>query len=115
MVVMGEALCSKRGWGGLGCKNLKKFNIAMLAKQVKRLINNDNPPVSGFTRVRYFPNRNLLNAKIGANPRYMCWSILAAQEITKRGCRRRIGNGKDTRIRCLIKRMAIHRPICQRA
>lgn len=82
--------------GGLGFRDLRKFNIAMLAKQGWRLMNNDNQLVTSLMKARYYPNCDFLDAKIGDNPSFMWRSILAAQESVRKGCRKRIGNGKDT-------------------
>lgn len=47
-------------------------------------------------KARYFPKTDFLNAKLGDNPSYMWRSILSAQDIVRKGCRRKIGDGKDT-------------------
>lgn len=61
-------------------------------------VNNDNPLVTLCMKAQYFPNGDFLTAKLGANPSYMWRSILVAQEVLKRGCRKRIGDGKQTEI-----------------
>lgn len=82
----------------MGFRDLRKFNIAMLAKQGWRLLNNENSLVTSLMKARYYPRSDFLNAELGANPSYMWRSILAAQDILKQGCRRRIGDGQSTRI-----------------
>ena len=93
-----DKLCAVKEAGGLGFKNLHQFNIAMLAKQGWRFLNNSNPLVTSIMKARYFPNTDFLHAKLGDNPSYMWRSILAAQEVVKQGCRRRIGTGTDTTV-----------------
>lgn len=93
-----KRLCAVKEGGGLGIKELYQFNLAMLAKQGRRLINNVNPLVSNLMKARYYPNEEFLNATLGFNPSFMWRSILAAQNLLKQGCRRRIGNGDSTRI-----------------
>lgn len=93
-----ERLCVVKEEGGLGFKKLRDFNIAMLAKQAWRLINNINPLVTQLMRARYFPNTDFLNAKIGVNPSYVWRSILESNDVIRQGCRRRIGNGLSTKI-----------------
>lgn len=78
--------CLGRGYaslkkGGLGFKDLKSFNIAILAKQCWRLINDSNPLVTRIMKARYYPNTDFLNAQIGENPSYMWRSIIAGQEV----------------------------------
>lgn len=57
--------------GGLGLKQLRTFNIAMLAKQVWRILNNSNPLVTVILKARYFSNTIFLNAGLGVNPSYV--------------------------------------------
>lgn len=84
--------------GGLGFRQLRNFNISMLAKQGWRLVNNDNPLVTMCMHAKYYPNGHFLSAKLGTNPSYMWRSIFAAQEIVGKGCRRRIEDGQQTEI-----------------
>ncbi|WOH11480.1 hypothetical protein DCAR_0830967 [Daucus carota subsp. sativus] len=91
-----DRLCEVKEVGGLGFRKLKEFNVAMLAKQAWRLINNSNPLVAAIMKARYYANTDFLNAKLGSNPSYMWRSIMESQEVIKRGCRRKIGDGRDT-------------------
>lgn len=75
-----ERICVTKEDGGLRFRELRKFNIAMLAKQGWRLLNNDNPLVTSLVKARYYPNSDFLNAKLGFNPSYIWRSIIAAQE-----------------------------------
>lgn len=69
-------MCECKEGGGLGFKNLKDFNILMLAKQGWRFINNSNPLVTSLMKAKYFPGSDFLNAKMGDNPSYIWRSIL---------------------------------------
>lgn len=70
----------------------------MLAKQAWRLLNEVNPLVTNLMKARYYADTNFLEATMGSNPSFMWRSILAAQEVVKQGCRRRIGDGKATKV-----------------
>ncbi|XP_031120323.1 uncharacterized protein LOC116023462 [Ipomoea triloba] len=84
--------------GGIGFKNLHKFNVALLAKQGWRMLDNPESVVSRLYQSRYFNGKNFLEANLGTNPSY-CWrSILARQAVLKRGCFCRIGDGLSTKI-----------------
>ena len=63
-------MCNPKARGGLGFKNLKAFNLAMLAKQAWRILNNLSSLVARVLKARYFPTGNLLNAKLGSSPSY---------------------------------------------
>lgn len=93
-----ERLCSVKEDGGLGFKSLREFNIAMLTKQAWRIINEENPLVTRIMRARYFPKSSFFDAKLGSNPSYVWRSLLESQAVIRQGSRRRIGNGKSTRI-----------------
>ncbi|XP_019170974.1 PREDICTED: uncharacterized protein LOC109166477 [Ipomoea nil] len=91
-------MCIPKKEGGLGFKSLRNFNIALLAKQGWRLLTNPSSLAARLLKARYFPNGDFLTTTIGANPSF-CWrSILAGQEVLRKGCFRRIGNGISTRV-----------------
>lgn len=92
-----ERLCEVKELGGFGFQSPSEFNVAMLAKQAWRLVNNANPLVTAIMKAKYYAGSDFLNATMGENPSYMWRSILAAQVI-RQGCRRKIGNGEDTKI-----------------
>ena len=91
-------MCNPKARGGLGFRNLKAFNLAMLAKQAWRILNNPSSLVARVLKARYFPTGNLLNAKLGSSPSYSWWSIHSSLEVIRRGTRWRVGNGKQIHI-----------------
>ncbi|KAL8116071.1 hypothetical protein AgCh_022528 [Apium graveolens] len=93
-----DRLCEVKEVGGLGFRKLREFNVAMLAKQAWRLVNNTNPLVAEIMKARYYAKSDFLNATLGSNPSFMWRSIMESQEVIKRGCRRKIGDGKDTNL-----------------
>lgn len=93
-----DKLCEVKETGGLGVKKLREFNISMLAKQAWRLVTNTNPLVTEFMKSRYYPKTDFLNATMEENPSYVWRSIMAAQGIITQGCRKKIGDGKGTRV-----------------
>lgn len=83
-----DRLCNVKEEGGLGFKRLLEFNVAMLAKQAWRLLNNVNPILSEFMKSRYFPKYEFLDATLGNNPSYLWRSIIEAQDVMKQGVRK---------------------------
>ncbi|XP_031097148.1 uncharacterized protein LOC116001408 [Ipomoea triloba] len=87
-----------RSLGGLGFKDLRAFNLAMLGKQAWRFLTMLDSLVARIYKARYFPKSSFVDAKLGSCPSY-CWrSIMAAHDMVCGGVRRRIGDGKTTLI-----------------
>lgn len=91
-----DKLCEVKEAGGLGFQKLRDFNIAMLAKQAWRLVNNCNPVVTALMKAMYYPRSGFFKAELGNNPSYIWRSILAAQDVICQGMRRKIGDGNNT-------------------
>ena len=56
-------LCMPKNKGGMGFRDLQSFNLAMLAKQVWRLMAEPESLCALVLRPKYYPNGDLLNAK----------------------------------------------------
>ena len=63
-------MCKSKLEGGMGFRDLYDFNLAMLAKQRWRMLENPASLMVRMYKVRYFPNGDILNASIGNNPSY---------------------------------------------
>ena len=59
-----ETLCLPKCKGGMGFKELKKFNEAMLAKQVWRLIHDKESLFYRVFKAKFFPTGDVFDAKI---------------------------------------------------
>lgn len=81
----------------MGFKDLCKFNEAMLAKQVWRLVHDKNSLFYKVFKAKYFPNGSVFEAKASSGS--FAWkSILNARRIIKQGARWRVGDGSQIRI-----------------
>ena len=92
-----ETLCLPKCKGGMGFKELKKFNEAMLAKQVWRLIHDKESLFYRVFKVKFFPTGDVFDAKIKLGS-YAWRSILGARKVIAEGAKWRIGNDCRTRI-----------------
>ena len=81
--------------GGLGFCDLHSFNLAMLAKQSWRILNNPNSLCTQVLRAKNFPNGNFLNAGPKKGSSYTWQSIVAGIQTFKRGCIWRAGSGSQ--------------------
>ena len=84
--------------GGLGFKYLSCFNQALVAKQGWRLIQASDSLVARVLKVRYFRHLSFLEASLGSKPSYIWRIILWGREVLIKGCRWRIGDGKQINI-----------------
>ncbi|XP_019168841.1 PREDICTED: uncharacterized protein LOC109164747 [Ipomoea nil] len=93
-----DRMCKPKKYGGMGFKRLHEFNLALLAKQGWRLLTSQKSLMARVFKARYFPTTSFYEAVLGGNPSYVWRSIMASQNLLKSGCRRRIGNDRDTQI-----------------
>ncbi|XP_060974139.1 uncharacterized protein LOC133039295 [Cannabis sativa] len=91
-------LCKPKEKGGMGFKNLEKFNQALLAKQGWKIINNPHSMMARVLKACYFTNNSFLEAKVGGYGSFIWRSILWGREIIAKGTRWRVLSGKDIRI-----------------
>ena len=67
----------------MGFKEIEKFNEALLAKQVWRMLNNQDSPYYRVFKARFFPDFSILKAQESKCGSYAWKSILSATEVVK--------------------------------
>ncbi|XP_042944640.1 uncharacterized protein LOC122278525 [Carya illinoinensis] len=87
-----------KGRGGLGFRELKCFNKAMLAKQVWRILNNPNSLVARVMQEKYFKGKSVLDAKLGYSPSLIWRSLFSYVGLIKDGLSWRVGDGNVIKI-----------------
>ena len=83
----------------MGFKDLEKFNDAMLAKQVWRLLRDQNSLFFHVFKAKYFPKSSVLEATTSSGS-YAWQSIMKARKVISKGMRWRIGDGKSINLYC---------------
>ena len=91
-----DKICAPHDQGGLGFLDLHDFNIALLAKQLWRLIQFPNSLLARVLRGRYYNRSSPLEDRKAYSPSYGCCSIMAAKPLLKSGLRKTIGAGLNT-------------------
>jgi hypothetical protein len=73
-------MCSPKKRRGMGFRDIPYFNLAMLEKQVWRLLCEPESLCSRVLKARYFPSNDLLNAELKKGSSYTCQSIQMFQK-----------------------------------
>ncbi|XP_018465244.1 putative ribonuclease H protein At1g65750 [Raphanus sativus] len=84
--------------GGMGFKNLCKFNDALLARQAWRLVQYPNSVMAKLFKARYFKDSHILQASSKRYQSYGWSSLMVGINLLKQGSRFIIGNGKSVRL-----------------
>ncbi|XP_058762257.1 uncharacterized protein LOC131635640 [Vicia villosa] len=90
-----DKLTGTKKEGGLGFRDLKAFNMAMVAKQGWNLISKPQTLVSRIYKAMYYPRTSFLDANIGYNPSFVWRSLWKARDVLMLGCRWSIGDGSQ--------------------
>jgi hypothetical protein len=86
---------SKRG---MGFRDLRCFNLDLLAKQGRRLVQNPNSLTGQILQAKYVSRRNFLEATLGNKPSFVWRNIFGVKDLLKEGLVCIIGDGKSAQI-----------------
>ncbi|CAN1129854.1 Putative ribonuclease H protein At1g65750 [Linum perenne] len=93
--VNSDTLCETKAAGGLGFKSFTEFNLAMLAKQGWRILENPEALWVRVLKSIYFPKCDFLEAAKGSRPSWIWASIYKAKEVVALGALKRVGGGES--------------------
>ncbi|KAL4302002.1 hypothetical protein GQ457_10G000840 [Hibiscus cannabinus] len=88
-------MCLPKRLGGMGFKDLSKFNVALLAKQGWRILTNPTCLLARVLKARYYPISNFMHATLGSSPSYTWRSIYSARGLLETGLGWKVGTGLD--------------------
>jgi hypothetical protein len=91
-------LCYPKRGGGMGFRDFHSFNLTMLAKQVWRLITNEDSLRASVLRAKYYPQGDILKAGPTGGCSFTWQSIVAGVTTFKRGYIWRVGTGENINI-----------------
>lgn len=94
-----EKLCVAKEVGSLGFKEIKKSNMALLAKQVWRMLENLDSLCYKVFKACFFLDCSILDAKESALGSYAWKCILIAREVIEQGMVWRTGDGRSVCIK----------------
>ena len=87
-----------KAMGGLGFRDYRIFNQALLARQAWRLLQEPNSLSARILKVVYYPTSSILEAELGRNPSQVWRSLVEGRDTLKLGLVKRTGSGEDTNI-----------------
>ena len=87
-----------KGMGGLGFKDFKLFNLAMLTKPAWRILQHPESLSARLLKIIYFFNFSILDVTLGSHLSHVSRAIIEGRDTLKQGLIIRIGNGETTRI-----------------
>jgi hypothetical protein len=91
-------LCNLKWEGGMGFRAFHSFNLAMLAKQVWRLIEVSESLCAQVLQAKHYSHGDILKAGPKAGSSFMWQSIIAGVATFKRGYLWRVGDGERINI-----------------
>ena len=93
-----EELVLKKCCGGMGFKDLRLFNQALLARQAWRLIQFPDSLCARLLKAKYFPRCNLVDTAFCSNASSTWQAVMYGLELLKQGIIWRVGDGSQIRI-----------------
>lgn len=91
-------MCVAIGERGVRFKDLKIFNMALLAKQGWRIMNETSPLLHNIFKAKYFPNNSFMDSKLVVSPSYAWRGIWEAKKCLSIGRICRVRNEKSINI-----------------
>lgn len=93
-----EKLCLLKSYGGLGYRDLRTFNPALLAKQGWRLMCDEGLLVHKVMSAQYYVVSIFLEARRGFDPSFVWRSIWGGKLLLLEGLKWRVGDGKSINV-----------------
>lgn len=82
----------------MGFRDIEIFNLALLVKQVWRILQEPASLSARILKAVYFPQGDFLITNLGSCPSRIWRSVLDGREVLQQGLTRRIGTGETTSI-----------------
>lgn len=91
-------MCIPKKYEGMGFRRVRNFNIAMLGKQVWRVMTDDQSLIARLLKARYYSSVPFREAVLGSNPSYVWRSILEARDLVIAGSMIKVGTGESINV-----------------
>ena len=82
-----QKMCTPKNLGGMGFRDMAKFNIAMLCKQGWRSLKHIDTLLYQVLQAKYFPEKSFMESNQGHNSSFPWQSIWATKKTLEKGLR----------------------------
>ena len=93
-----KRLCLPKKEGGMRFCDLRAFNVALLAKQAWRIINNPQSLLARLYKGRYYNSSTLLQSTSSTSSSYGWKSIQEGKNLLKKGLVLQVKDGRNIRV-----------------
>jgi hypothetical protein len=93
-----DIMLRPKDYGGVGFRDMRLFNQALLARQAWRLLQHPETLCARILKAKYYPNGFLLDTVFSGNGSSTWHAIEYGLELLKQGVIWRVGNGSNIRI-----------------
>ncbi|XP_057419187.1 uncharacterized protein LOC130713437 [Lotus japonicus] len=90
-----DTLCRPKYDGGVGFRDFKAFNTALVGKNWWRLYRSPESLLGRLFKAVYYPNGSICAAKKGSRPSYAWSSIFCTRWVFEEGARWKVGDGQS--------------------
>lgn len=91
-------MCVHKQARGIGFKDLRTFNAALLAKESGRIMQAPTTLLHQVFKAKYFPKVSFLDSKLGYNPSFVWEGIWETKKYLVIGCKCRVGLGQSIKV-----------------
>lgn len=89
------SLCKPKQRGGMGFRDIRSFNRALLAKQLWRMVTNPSSLVARVFTARYCKQGDLLTAEVRSNASFVWRSLVWSRRVIEKGMFWKVGDGRN--------------------
>jgi hypothetical protein len=93
-----DIMLRPKDYGGVGFRDMRLFNQALLARQAWRLIQYPNTLCAQLLKAKYYPSGSLIDTVFTGNGSSTWHAIEYGLELLKKGIIWRVGNGAQIRV-----------------
>ena len=93
-----DCLTTPKFMGGMGFRDMKLFNEAMLGRQCWRLMTEPDSLCAKVLKGRYYPKCSFIDSISTRSSSFTWRSLMYGKSLLERGINWRVGNGEEIRI-----------------